>query len=266
MAERLASRPIARGWTWWAIAAGAVAAHREPVAPRAKRRVSGPARRRYRRDASRPRFGSAARLDGGRSRRSLALIAVSLIAIAAQRELWRSRHTTGKARAATSPARGLSALKRALDDATQDGARRARAALEVAADSLRDRAFDELSTRRTRPGRRRRRRLPPGQRASRGPATFAPRSTRSRDGTTIVATPFYLALQVTQRRGDDRAVVAVLLDAAPPADRFVSTLAQPIADRAGLKEFKFFRRATPRPPGRASLRHRGTSACSTCAR
>ncbi len=40
---------------------------------------------------------------------------------------------------------------------------------------------------------------------SRGPETFARRSTTVRDGTTIVATPFYLALQVTQRRGDDRA-------------------------------------------------------------
>jgi hypothetical protein len=131
---------------------------------------------------------------------------VSLIAIAAQRELWITTHDWEAARRDES-ARGLSALKRALDDATRDGARRARAALEVAADSSRDRAFDEMSTVA--------RGLDDGgvvvyrrDSAFAWAGDFRAPIDQVRDGTTIIATPFYLALQVTQRRGDDRAIVA----------------------------------------------------------
>ena len=52
--------------------------------------------------------------------------------------------------------------------------------------------------------------------------------------------PFYLALQVAQRRGDDRASSPCCsMRRLRPTDSS-PTLAQPIADRAGLKEFKFF--------------------------
>ncbi|HEV8447432.1 MAG TPA: ATP-binding protein [Gemmatimonadaceae bacterium] len=164
-----------------------------------------------------------------------ALIAVVLISIAAQRELWTIAHDWDAARSDES-SRGLTALQHALDDATRDAGRRASEALAVSAE--RDVAFDQM--------RRIARGLDDGGVILyRGDTAFAWSGDfrapidQVQEGTTIVATPFYLALQVTQRRGYDRAAVAILLDAAPPADRFVSTFAQPIADRAGLKEFKF---------------------------
>jgi signal transduction histidine kinase len=60
-----------------------------------------------------------------------------------------------------------------------------------------------------------------------------------REGTSLTATPFYLALQVTTRRGDMQAVAVTLIDAAPPGDRLAGTLAKPIAADAGLARFAF---------------------------
>ena len=240
--QRLTPPRLPAVWTWWATAAGLslLTASQWLHAPSVEYLVPLIV-------ATAATVATAVRVRGPARRWALAsflaLIAVSLIAIAAQRELWLTTHDWEAARRDES-ARGLSALKRALDDATQDGARRARAALEVATDSSRDRAFDDMAAVA--------RGLDDGgvvvyrrDSAFAWAGDFRAPIDQVRDGTTIVATPFYLALQVTQRRGDDRAVVAVLLDAAPPADRFVSTLAQPIADRAGLKEFNSFNRATP---------------------
>ncbi len=247
MAERLASSParLPAVWTWWATAAGLslLTASQWLHAPSVEYLVPLIV-------ATAATVATAVRVRGPARRWALAsflaLIAVSLIAIAAQRELWITTHDWEGARRDES-ARGLRALQHALDDATRDGARRARAALEVAADSSRDRAFDEMGAVA--------RGLDDGgvvvyrrDSAFAWAGDFRAPIDQVRDGTTIVATPFYLALQVTQRRGDDRAVVAVLLDAAPPADRFVSTLAQPIADRAGLKEFKFIQPSDTAPP------------------
>ncbi len=121
-----------------------VAAYREPVAPRAKRRVSGPADRRHRRDRgdgdSSPRSGSTlgARVFPGADRR------VADSDRGATRAL---DHGTRLGRCAPRRVGARSErAQRALDDATRDGARRARAALEVAADSSRDRAFDEMGS------------------------------------------------------------------------------------------------------------------------
>jgi signal transduction histidine kinase len=164
-----------------------------------------------------------------------ALIAVALISSAAQRELWSIAHDWDAVRRDES-ARGLAALQHALDDATRDVERRARAALGVSRE--RAVAFDEMHAIARGFG-------DGGVILYRGDTAFAWAGDfrapidQVQEGTTIVATTFYLALQVTVRHGYDRAAAAILLDAAPPADRFVSTFAQPIADRAGLKEFKF---------------------------
>ncbi len=231
MAERRAS---AR-WTWWATAAGLslLAASQWLHAPSIEYLIP-------------LLIATVATLATsfvvrGTSRRwvfagSLALVVVALIATAAQREMLAILHDWDAARASQS-ARGLAALRRQLDDATQNAERRARAALDV--DSTdRARAFGEIAAiaRGFDDG---------GVVLYRGDSAFAWSGDfrapidQLHDSATIVATPFYLTLQVTQRRGTARAIVAIQLDAAPPADRFVSTLAQPIADRAGLKEFKF---------------------------
>jgi two-component system, NtrC family, nitrogen regulation sensor histidine kinase NtrY len=230
MAERRAGTP----WTWWATAAGVslLAASQWLHAPSVEYLIPLLVA-----TAATLAIGPLVR---GTSRRwvlacSLALLVLAVIAGASQRNLWRTAHDWDAVRREQS-ARGLSALGRELDAATIDGARRALAALD--ASKKRAAAFDDLA----RIGRG----LDDGGVVLyRGDSAFAWTGDfrapidQVRDGTTIVATPFYLALQVTQRRGDDRAATAILLDAAPPADRLVSTLAQPIADRAGLKEFKF---------------------------
>jgi hypothetical protein len=166
---------------------------------------------------------------------TVGLIAVAAIASASERGLWRTSHAWETTRREAS-SRGLSALQRALDDATADATRAAAAGLDVQGD--RTEAFDQLATI-TRPLRDGGVVVFQGDSAYAWAGDFRAPIDHVHDSTTIVATPFYLALQVSQRRGKTKAIVAVLLDAAPPGDRFVSTLAQPIADRAGLREFKF---------------------------
>jgi len=236
MAERAAAPPQSPGpWTWWATAAGLslLTASQWLHAPSIEYLVPVLV-------ATAAAVGISPAVRGPARRwvlaSSLALLAVAMIASASQRELLTTARHWDDARLDAS-ARGLDALHKALDDATRNGERRAKAALD---DSVGDRAraFADL-------GRIARGLDDGGVVVYHGDSAFAWAGDfrapidQVRDGTTIVPTPFYLALQVTHRRGDDRAVVAVLLDAAPPADRFVSTLAQPIADAAGLKEFKF---------------------------
>jgi signal transduction histidine kinase len=55
----------------------------------------------------------------------------------------------------------------------------------------------------------------------------------------VIATPFYLALQVERHRGDIRAVSIALLAAAPPADRLSSPIAKRIARQTRLGDFLF---------------------------
>ena len=243
MTERRSPAP----WTWWAVAGGLslLAASEWLHAPSVEYLISllvatvltGLAGLRVR-GASRPWVPAFA----------IGMVVVAAIAIWAQRGLWTMAHDWDAARRDAS-ARGLTTLSRALDDATRDAVRRASDALEVGTD--RASAFDRVAAiaRGFDDG---------GIVVYRGDSAFvwagdfrAPID-HVRDSTTVVATPFYLTLQVAQRRGAARAVVAVLLDAAPPADRFVTTLAQPIADRAGLKEFKFL---PPSDTGAADVLH-----------
>jgi signal transduction histidine kinase len=230
MAERRPRTP----WTWWAIAAGLalLTASQWLHAPSVEYLIPLLV-------ATVATVVAAVPVRGAPRRwvlvSSLGLVAVAGISSVSQRELWTTAHDWDATRREASR-RGLDALRRALDDATQSAARRARAALDVSAD--RTSAFSELDAiaRGFDDG---------GVIVYRADSAFAWAGDfrapidQVHDSTTIVATPFYLALQVMQRRGDVRAVVAVLLDAAPPADRFVATLAQPVADAAGLKEFKF---------------------------
>src|SRR5690242_3704386 len=159
---------------------------------------------------------------------ALGLAVVAAIGSAADRSLWRTSHDWETTRREAS-SRGLAALERALDDATATATRAAAAALDVGDD--RADAFDQLASiaQPLHDG---------GVAVFRGDTAFAWAGDfrapidHAHDSTTIVATPFYLALQVTRRRGAAKAVAAVLLDAAPPGDRFAGTLAQPIADGA----------------------------------
>jgi two-component system, NtrC family, nitrogen regulation sensor histidine kinase NtrY len=59
------------------------------------------------------------------------------------------------------------------------------------------------------------------------------------EGLTVLATSFYLALQVVQREGDTRAAVITLVGAAPPADRLSAPLANRVATESGISVFNF---------------------------
>ncbi|MDE3129163.1 MAG: hypothetical protein KGL38_14230, partial [Gemmatimonadota bacterium] len=55
----------------------------------------------------------------------------------------------------------------------------------------------------------------------------------------VVRSSFYTSLYVTRSRGDRRAVVTVLLDATPPADRLTHPIAGEIAAAMGMPGFEF---------------------------
>ena len=69
--------------------------------------------------------------------------------------------------------------------------------------------------------------------------TIPPNIDWHREGTSVVATSFYLALQVTVRRDDTRAAAVALLFAEPPADRLSSPLSRRVASETGLNGFAF---------------------------
>ena len=167
-------------------------------------------------------------------------LAVSLVfALPAQRSLWRIQHDWNAWRSNTSVS-GLAALKRALDEAVAASSRAATQALAAPAD--RTQAFDAL-------GALVKRRDESGVVLYRGDSALAwagatrPPVDARFDGPTIVATSFYLALQVTQHRMANgvqiRAVGVTLLDAMPPADRLSSPLARRVASSVGLGGFSF---------------------------
>src|SRR5262249_35251271 len=69
--------------------------------------------------------------------------------------------------------------------------------------------------------------------------TIRPPVDLSREGTSVIATAFYLAFQVVVRQGDKRAVDVALLAALPPADRLSSPLTRRVAGRTELSGFDF---------------------------
>jgi len=177
----------------------------------------------------------------GRSQRWWALACAASLAVAAalaipaERTLWRVQHQWEDWRR-DAARRGLDELRGALDQALAKSSRSLIAAL-AAPDSSRSVAFEALDA--------------TAQDADRGIVLFRADTALAwsgsirapvdptRDGTSIVSTPFYLALQLAQRRGDLHAIAVILLDAAPPADRLASTLTAPVARRAGLRGFFF---------------------------
>ena len=163
------------------------------------------------------------------------LAATVLQTIPAERNIWLVRHEWNRWRhdAAT---RGLDALRHALDDATRDAAQAAVAGLSLP--DNRTAAFEGAGRLVRGPDER-------GLVVMRGDSALAwagiirPAPDLSHEGVGIIATPFYLALQVLQQRGNVRSVAVVLLDAEAPADRLSSPLAQRVAADAGLGGFTF---------------------------
>ncbi|HEY2853582.1 MAG TPA: ATP-binding protein [Gemmatimonadaceae bacterium] len=158
-----------------------------------------------------------------------------VIALRAQRELatvaahW-SEWQESRSRA------GLDALGQALADAESRLAADARAALRAPAD--RESAFGYLHRLVHGPDER-------GVAIYRGDTAIA-WAGRFRVGpdtltasTGVSASEFYLTVYATARQGADRAVVTLLLSAAPPADRLSHPLSRRIAANARLDEFSF---------------------------
>ncbi len=182
---------------------------------------------------------TASRVRGAQRRWAIAssiLLAASAgLAVPAQRALWRVDHDWDEWRR-SSTIRGLAALRTALDDAVTASDRVARAALALPLD--RAQAFEALA------------RLISGS-DERGVVLFHADSALAwagvirpyldpvPEGITVVATPFYLALQVTRRQGDSRSVGVALIDAAPPADRLSTPLTQRLKSDLGLRGFSF---------------------------
>ena len=166
---------------------------------------------------------------------ALALAIAAAISLPAERDLVRVSHDWDVWRREAA-ANGLHALERALDGAVNRSVVDTRAALDVSPD--RSRAFDELAPLRTSPDESGVV-LFHGDTAVAWSGVIRPPIDPSRDGVSVIATPFYLALQIVQRRGDRRAVEVVLLDAAPPADRLSRPLAGFVAANTGLSGFVF---------------------------
>ena len=133
-------------------------------------------------------------------------------------------------------ARGAAAIRDALDAAAADVAGRARRALDAAADpATAFSALDELS----------------GGEGEHGVVVYRDeqpiawggrirtRTDLLRDGIGYTTSEFYLSLYVAERRGRDRAVATVLVEARPPADRLSDPLERIVARRAGVDGFRF---------------------------
>lgn len=166
---------------------------------------------------------------------SAGLLVAAGLAVSAQTELWRvQRDWDGWRRAAV--VNGLGALRRGLDHSAERASKLALGALPITGD--RQHAFEALNDL-------------TGQRDNQGVVVYTGDSAFAwagalhapvdpvRDGTSVIATPFYLALQVAVRRADTRALAVTLIDAAPPGDRLAATLAGPIAVGANLARFAF---------------------------
>lgn len=166
---------------------------------------------------------------------ALFLAASGILALPAQRALWRVDHDWDTWRRSLT-IRGLAALRTALDDAVRESDQIARFALSAPRD--RTRAFDAMSG------------LISGS-DEKGVVLFRDDSALAwagvirpyldpvREGISVVATPFYLALQVTRQQAESRSVAVALIDAAPPADRLSTPLTQRLKSDLGLRGFSF---------------------------
>ena len=168
----------------------------EPVASRAERRVSGPTRRSLRR----PRWSPVPHAWGaalvGHGVVAPARGVEPVVAVPAQRGRGASS-TTGSDGGEARRSRGLDALAAALDDAvtcrgSESRAPRSRATRQIA-------AFERLCRDWSAVRRARRRALSAATARLPGPASIRPPSTRCTKESAVVATPFYLALQITRR-------------------------------------------------------------------
>jgi len=166
---------------------------------------------------------------------SALLSIATALTVPAQRELWRVQHEWSDWRRAAA-VRGLDVLRHAIDDAV---GRSANAAVEAEkASKDRAQAFDDIAPL-------------AAARDERAVVVFhgnepfawagvvrAPIDL-THEGLSVVATPFYLSLQVMDRRGDENVAALALLDAAPPADRLSSPIARRVAKETGLGGFTF---------------------------
>ena len=221
-------------WTWWAIGAGAalLSASQWLHAPSVEYLVPLVV-------ATIGALIAGVRVRGGQRWWALAsalfLAASSGFAISAQRGLWLVQHDWERWRR-TSAIAGVDALQASLDDALRATDRMTTAALSAPAD--RSAAFDHLASLVS--GRDER-----GVVLYRGDSALAwagvirPPVDMVHDGVSIVATPFYLALQMARRNGDLRSVGVALIDAAPPADRLSVPLTKRVEAHLGLGGFVF---------------------------
>ncbi len=163
------------------------------------------------------------------------LAVAALLAIPAQRDLGRVRHDWEHWRR-DAAGNGLAMLRSAIDDAVRRSATAADETLEAPGD--RAAAFARLSDLTDGEDER-------GVALYRGDSAFAWAGglragvDLTRAGVGVIATPFYLGIQVLKTRGSAKAAVVTLLEASPPADRVSSPLARRVADRAGLSGFEF---------------------------
>jgi len=227
------AQPAVR-WTWWAVAAGAalLSASQWLHAPSVEYLVPLVV-------ATVATLIAAVRVGGGQRWWALAcvlfLAASSGFAALAQRGLWLVQHDWDHFRRASAIA-GVAALRGSLDDALRATDRMTTAALTAPAD--RSKAFDHLASLAS--GRDER-----GVVLYRGDSALAwagvirPPVDLVHDGVSIVATPFYLALQMARRSGNLRGVGVALIDAAPPADRLSVPLTKRVEAHVGLGGFVF---------------------------
>jgi len=221
-------------WTWWAVAAGAalLSASQWLHAPSVEYLVPLVV-------ATVAALIAAVRVRGAQRWWAVAcavfLAAASALASPAQRGLWLVQHDWEGWRRSSS-VNGVQALQASLDDALRATDQMANAALGIPAD--RAAAFEQLSGLVT--GRDER-----GVIVYRGttPVAWAgvirPPVDTVHDGVSIVATPFYLALQIARRNRGLRSVSVALIDAAPPADRLAVPLTKRVESGLGLGGFVF---------------------------
>ncbi|HEY7394455.1 MAG TPA: ATP-binding protein [Gemmatimonadaceae bacterium] len=235
-APALTSRESERGsrWTWWAIATGAalLAASQWLNASSVEYLVL------FLIATAGAVVASAMMWGTGRwwARTCAGFLAIAgAFSVAAQHDLWRLDNDWDAWRHET-VVRGLATMKRELDESTRRSIASAGAALTASND--RTQAFDDLAS------------LTSSEdetgvvlyRADTALAwagTIRPPVDLSREGTSVIATAFYLALQVVIRQDDKRAVDVALLAALPPADRLSSPLARRVAQQTELAGFDF---------------------------